>query len=388
MPDIRKPLAGAVALLLAVAPTPGAAAEEKPGRLHAVLVADTNDPRIGPIVAKDLDNVRAFLEEGFKDHPDRLTLTEVKGADCTWPAIEERIKGLKVEPRDAVLFYSSTHGSYASGLGQWLLMQPAPGGGRRSLPRSFIRQWALEKGARLTLVLTDACFELPDKEEIRAGAARPDWDTVRCLFLDAQGLLEVNAASEHELSYCNERVGSFYTTALLKTLRRPFKELDRDGDGFLHWQEVLPAAQQAAHAYYLPFRTGVIRQLKKKVDAGEANDEEKGFLGNLRAQPYQTARIWSLPSTARFGVLALDEGGRGALVAAVEAGTPAARAGLKPGDVLVEVGGTAVSSAAALRKLIDGARGEVEVTYQRGPEAEVQKRTVRLAPWPAVRFGE
>ena len=55
-----------------------------------------------------------------------------------------------------------------------------------------------------------------------------------------------------------------------------------------------------------------------------------------------------------YGILIADNPARtGAGVVGITAGSPAAAAGLLPGDVIVSVGGHAVTSAASLRSVLD-----------------------------------
>ena len=70
----------------------------------------------------------------------------------------------------------------------------------------------------------------------------------------------------------------------------------------------------------------------------------------------------------------------GALIAAVDDGSPADKAGLKPGDVIVAVDGKAVDSAARLRNRIGLAEVGVplQITYYR--ERKKHRATVKLVP--------
>lgn len=83
----------------------------------------------------------------------------------------------------------------------------------------------------------------------------------------------------------------------------------------------------------------------------------------------------SASAPVAFGFRAVDFGGSiadrlgdvrsGASVALVQAGSPAARAGLQAGDVVTAVGDNPVSSASELSRTLDGQAGKVSLTVQR-----------------------
>jgi putative serine protease PepD len=75
------------------------------------------------------------------------------------------------------------------------------------------------------------------------------------------------------------------------------------------------------------------------------------------------------PRPATLGV-AVKDGPGGALVGTVRPGTPAERAGFKPGDVIVAVDGAPVGGAEALAQLLrtSMARGSAALTVRRGHE--------------------
>jgi S1-C subfamily serine protease len=63
-----------------------------------------------------------------------------------------------------------------------------------------------------------------------------------------------------------------------------------------------------------------------------------------------------------LGAAVKDAPGGGALVGTVRPGTPAERGGLKPGDLIIAVDGTAVAGVDSLAQLIQGARGKGSAT--------------------------
>ena len=86
---------------------------------------------------------------------------------------------------------------------------------------------------------------------------------------------------------------------------------------------------------------------------------------------------------AYLGVATEDVSGtNGASLTEVRAGTPAARAGLKNGDVVTELDGESVSSADQLRRLVDSKRpgDSIEVTVSRDGETQTVKVTLGSRP--------
>ncbi len=90
------------------------------------------------------------------------------------------------------------------------------------------------------------------------------------------------------------------------------------------------------------------------------------------------------PAVGYLGVASsdADDGGAGAQVREVEPGSPAAAAGLQPGDVIVTVGGQPVNGsgelAAAMRQRRPG--DQVEIGYRRGGETRSTRATLAARP--------
>ncbi|HEV8648594.1 MAG TPA: trypsin-like peptidase domain-containing protein, partial [Actinomycetes bacterium] len=86
--------------------------------------------------------------------------------------------------------------------------------------------------------------------------------------------------------------------------------------------------------------------------------------------------------TAFLGVDLSDAGqGAGALVAAVEPGTPAAAAGLQPGDMITAADGTTISSPADLRSVVARHKpgNKIKLTWRPSGQSQTRSATVTLA---------
>jgi len=95
------------------------------------------------------------------------------------------------------------------------------------------------------------------------------------------------------------------------------------------------------------------------------------------------APAWLGVDTAgSLGAGFLSPGG-GVLIDAVAPGSPAAAAGLEPGDVITQIGSRPVAAPSDIESAIAGmhAGEQVEIQYQRGPQA--YKTLATLAARPA-----
>ncbi len=101
--------------------------------------------------------------------------------------------------------------------------------------------------------------------------------------------------------------------------------------------------------------------------AGENTEEPQSeqALGGRIGKPRLGVSVFSMPSTS--GMFP-----RGAYISEVEAGSPAEKAGLKPGDIMVELNGEVIASADDLMKGLDafGEGDTVKVTVWRPDEVE------------------
>jgi S1-C subfamily serine protease len=116
---------------------------------------------------------------------------------------------------------------------------------------------------------------------------------------------------------------------------------------------------------------GAFAPLRELQDFGATLPER--FDLNIDREPF----IFSMPSVrsrARLGVTITDlsdqlaeyfQASAGVLVTSVDEDTPAARAGLKAGDVITKVGTEAVRSVSDLQRRVASASGEMELTIVR-----------------------
>lgn len=97
----------------------------------------------------------------------------------------------------------------------------------------------------------------------------------------------------------------------------------------------------------------------------------RGFLGvNLQPITPELAEAFKLPDTA------------GALIGGVQAGTPAAKAGMVEGDVLIEFNNKRVSDSAHLRLMVAQTPPKTSVTFKALRDGKEKKFTLALAELP------
>ncbi|HJT75762.1 MAG TPA: PDZ domain-containing protein [Gemmataceae bacterium] len=359
-------------LLLAPLAWPAAAcraddASDEAVRVRAVLICNTKDRNIGDSVEADLKNVRSLLEDGFRarfgaKYKDHLDLVTLAGERFTRQEVLDYFKNLQTGPSETLLVYYSGHGGYFPAEGQAFGMD-----GNNLLLRSDLVRVMLEKHARLSVLLSDACNEYPDKSEFEAAPRAPAWETLRDLLLRPRGLVDVNSVSEGEFAF-GQASGGYFTETLADLLRQDFGKLATNKDGLLTWDELVPRLQTGAQARYAKLRTEALKGLN-------LSPSDRAV---LRKQEYQTVRVYALPPLFRFGARVLDHDG-GAQVLLVHDYTPAALAGVKPGDVITAVGGRKVRGADDLYQALARSKGVVEVEVVRGPAVKTLK--VSLAPW-------
>lgn len=352
--------------------------------LHALLVGNTNDPGIGKSVEKDLHNMETMLRMGFQDHKDRLAVRVLKGDDFTLKNVIDALRNLKTDGSETILIFFACHGIYLPGGGHTIAMdKPAGASSSRTLFRTDLRQELRDKRARLAVLLTDTCNSYPRGMELRALPTAPEWQTMRCLFLQPRGLVDLNSVSEGESAYGDPLNGGFFTFTFTNLLREKFSQLDANQDKFLHWEELLPRLQTGAQSTYERLRRddlGVLTDMALDKLTADKKAKMISYRDRLRKQSSHSVRVYSLPPLSRFGVRVMDNPGGGARVSRVLEYTPAALAGFKPGDIIKRIGDRAITDAADFHQVVDRTRGEVLVEYQRA--ASLQTVRVKIAPWP------
>lgn len=357
------------------APAPAAAADAR--LVHLVLVGDTADPDVGESVGGDLRAVRLALEDGLPAA--RRSLTVLDGEAATSARVLEIVRSLPVTADDAVVVYYAGHGAWADA-GPYL----RPRG--QVLPRADLLAAMRANGPRLAVLLTDCCGTYVGQTFLYRERV-PDPALFRDLFCRARGTVDVTAASRGQVAVGDRAQGGYFTQALVSLLEgTPAETLDADHDGVVSWREAVTHLTAAtAQVFSRTHPRGLA------VKGTTLRGQTPFVFGDLATPGPRVP-----PSPRRLGTRTEDAGGaRGARVVAVEPGTPAAWAGLAPGDVVVAVrvpgGGPAddrrpVPTAAALRDVLASLPGSRVVVLETRdgrattPDAPPRETWVRLGP--------
>ena len=132
---------------------------------------------------------------------------------------------------------------------------------------------------------------------------------------------------------------------------------------------------------------GKVVGITSQIESNSGGNEGVGFaipsstVGSIAAQLISSGKA----QHAFLGVVLRDSSSQaGAAISQVRAGTPAARANLRAGDVITAAGGKPITSASELRAVINAHRpgDSISITYKRGGQSHTVN--VKLAARPAA----
>jgi hypothetical protein len=349
--------------------------------VKVLLIIDSEDPTgAGQSFVKDAEIIEKLLTDGFAKFPERLKIDKLAGKDCTPAKVTQYYNIMKADASATLAAFYFGHGATEKSAGAVLGFGGA-GGKEVLVRRAALRDAMLSKHPRLVVLLSNTCAGPLDLGKRPVVADRPDWQTMRHLFLVPRGVVDINSVSEGEYASLST-AGSPYIIGFDETLRQPFATLDVNKDGFLHWQEILPRLQKKSQDGFLVWRQEVITQFTALLKVKDLKDEERKqvqfVLTIAQEQKYQTLRVFSLPPLHRLGLRVLDHKD-GAQVLFVYDDTPAATAGFKSGDVIRAIGGQKITSAKDYADAVAKSKGKVAVEVMRGDAAVTMD--VILAPW-------
>ena len=304
-------------------------------RIHVLLVGDTNDPKIGPSAAVDLDNLASLFRELVPD-PQQLQMQILRGDDVNKANILRTINIFRPAADDAFVFIWTGHGAY-NNVGHYFCL---PGGD--GLYRADVVTAMRLLGPRLVVVLSGSCNEVSQAAVQRV--YRPhiciypviDDKPQRIspiaeeLFLKPRGIVDINGASEGELAFGNSQRGCSFIYPLRNYLRE-------NSGRRISWQTL-------------------VSDVTPRVQALWDETYPKGYVHEVTQKTYtkQTPRVWALPNDnrgVRFGVGATNNDGNGVRVVEVWPDYPGTRlvsvatgerCVLEPNDVILTINGQLV----------------------------------------------
>ncbi|MBI5858843.1 MAG: caspase family protein [Sphingobacteriales bacterium] len=225
-----------------------------PVKLHFILVANTNDPRIGYSVQKDVVNLSSQIKDVSVFLKIPLNFVEVSGANFNKKNVENAINNLKPGPNDIVIFYYSGHG-YS--IEQNTTQQYPQFDLRESrfedilvatLNASDVMDKIKAKNARLNLVLSDCCNSnlgmLKPEGKTFALTAKSllSWDKTYCynLFMNSKGSIIATAAKKGQFAYGNTDVGGYFTSNFVTAMEKYLSKFQTTSPT---WEEIIDETQ-------------------------------------------------------------------------------------------------------------------------------------------------
>lgn len=237
-------------------PTTTAPATTTPAKLHFILVANTNDPRIGYSVQKDVVNITSQVKDvaTFLNLP--LNLVEISGDKFGKAALETALNNLKPGSNDIVLFYYSGHGysndrNAAEAYPQFDLRQSRFDDILvATMNASEVYEKLKAKPARLNLVITDCCnsslglLKPEGKNFALTTKSLMSWEKSYCydLFMKSRGSVIATAAKKGQYAYGNTDVGGYFTSNLITAME---KYLSKFQQGSPTWKQIIEEAQKS-----------------------------------------------------------------------------------------------------------------------------------------------
>ncbi|MCY7311707.1 MAG: caspase family protein [Chitinophagaceae bacterium] len=235
-------------------PSPPTTVATTPTKLHFVLVANTNDPRIGYSVQKDVVNITSQIKDvaTFLNLP--LNLVEISGTKFGKAGVETALNNLKPGTNDIVIFYYSGHG-YSNDRNaneqypQFDLRQSRFDDVLvATLNASEVLTKIKSKNARLNLVITDCCnsslglLKPEGKNFALTTKSLMSWEKSYCydLFMKSKGTVIATAAKKGQYAYGNTDVGGYFTSNLIISME---KYLSKFQTSTPTWQEIIAEAQ-------------------------------------------------------------------------------------------------------------------------------------------------
>jgi len=187
-----------------------APAQAEPVRIHLVVVADTQDRRIGESVRVDFGKIQEVFRANVP--PAQLQIEALSGRSVVPSLVLRSISGLAIESGvDTVVFYFSGHGEFDRQSNDHVLL---PRG--RALPVKQVQSALQQLRPRLTVVIFDACSSF-----IRTGVGAPAFppaerisEAFKSLFVDPAGLIVISSSRPGQQAVGDSN-GGYFTSALL-----------------------------------------------------------------------------------------------------------------------------------------------------------------------------
>ncbi len=336
--------------------------QETSARIHLLVVADTNDPKIGESVKADLKAVPEVFRGNVPDW--QLHVETISGLRVRPERIVATIQRMNIQPaRDTIVFYYSGHGGYDQQAREHVLYPH-----RRPLAMRAIRAALEQTQPRLAVALTDTCSNFVSVAVAEAAIYPPPTRisaAFKSLFLDPTGFVFVSSTKPGQEAK-GGLSGGFFTFTFLKFVHGHH-------DRTLSWSSVVAnvndaietglarVTRQTAYLAAAGSRGNVAGTVSSTPDNTAANTAPVAPSESPATPPAEPDSSPSPPGRLRFGIVAdrtaSSAGLNGVEVLRVEPNSPATslrgRDGqqyrLVPGrDVITHVNGDPVTTNAEI----------------------------------------
>ncbi len=375
---------------------PGWVSAQTDPTLHALLVFDT-DSTLKPFLAGNQALLEQVFDQTFRTRPKNYEKKVLIGEGVTRKAVLDYYVELKqkqnVKPEDVLLFYYGGHGATLGDQGHCLTMFHDDGG--PYLSRKELLEAMKDLNARHIVVLTDCCSVVISPEQ---GSEMPlpkaSWPVIDCLLFQHKGVTDINACQQNAFSwfYNNDKeAGGAFTLALaplLCTRKDDFNKVFGSDDGFVTWKQFARPLQTGTNQKYQTLRDAFLKMLPEDLDPGQRQNQT--FARNQKEQTPELNSVGDrdeqrmLRRTWLFGTkLGTGRNAQGVnvgtVVGTVYADTPAAKAGIEEGDVILAVNGVPTLTDLDAFREIDHSNGKIAIKVRRGA-TEPQLVEVTLSP--------
>ena len=258
--------------------TRGITQEEKETGLHLVVVANTNDAKIGKTCVIDKDNTINFFKEIAEYLEMKFDPKEISGNNFSKVNVDKAISDINPSKNDIVVFYYTGHG-YGDMKDGFLFphidlrdKRSQSPGDPYQLSMDDIYKSIKAKGARLNLVISDCCnSEIGKAPSLSTNIASTrvssiGWSKNNCisLFLNPKPFSALlTAASKGQESAGNTNDGGFFTFNLNETLEKFMGPVYKN----VGWNQIIQNAQtqtiEKANKSLCPQIDGTIKDCKQ-----------------------------------------------------------------------------------------------------------------------------
>ena len=365
-----------------------AAQERQPElkKLRVLMVIDTYAPRLKDVVQRDKEHMQEFLKEGIP--PDRYDVGYIEGKNATPTKILDYYANLKTGPDEALLFFYVGHGGMTES--DHFLTLEADG----QSPNTFegIRYYMLARKAIVNsmrnnkpglIVLLTACCSayLPDRADNTVGALPPKTvvakeikPVIRSLFFEHRGIVDITAAPPGESALGNGTRGTIFTNNFVNlALQDDLSKYKTSGD-FVTWKAFHARLKDQMNASAM-----MIKRAEEEAKKAGKLDKVQPELDVQLAYDFQLADEGKVPRPKwRFGVVVDTHDGRGLKIQSVFPDTPAAKAGLREGDVILSMNGRALESTYDFTRSIADSDGKLKIEVSTARTGKTETLSVTL----------